>query len=94
MRFRPLVVLVALSALTGCMFTARAEHVVRASAVHDTSCADVEITRGDDGLYVARGCGKIERYACDRPAGTGCSKPGAVSAAGCRKIAASEPSKP
>jgi hypothetical protein len=78
--------IVALSILTGCMLSASAEQIVRTAAIRDTDCANIEVTRGSAGVYEARGCGKLERYACDRPSGTGCSKPAAITEAGCHKL--------
>jgi hypothetical protein len=72
--------------LAGCMVTAMSEDVVRTDALRDTQCADISITRGEAGAYIAKGCGMVRKYTCDRPAGMGYTKTAAIQASGCRRI--------
>jgi len=77
--------IVVLVALSSACITARAEDVVQRRAIRDTDCATLEITRGPDGIYIARGCGKAVAYACDRAVGQGTNFSSADNA-GCKKV--------
>jgi hypothetical protein len=67
------------------LFTVRATDVVESMALEDTSCPDVLVTRASDGVFHADGCGRARRYVCDRDVATAATKPGALSAVGCRR---------
>jgi hypothetical protein len=76
--------------VTGCgIWTARARDVVQSEALERLGCADVTVAVTADGSYVASGCGRIERYVCERDVATAYSKPGAIAAVGCRRDAGS-----
>jgi hypothetical protein len=81
-------------ALPACgVFTVQAADVVQSMALEDTSCASVVVTRAKDGAFEAQGCGHARRYVCDRDVATAATKPGALSAVGCRRATlAAEPS--
>jgi hypothetical protein len=71
---------------TGCgLWTVRAWDIVQSEAVERLVCADVVVAVAADGTYVASGCGRTQRYVCDRDVATAVSKPGAIAAVGCRR---------
>jgi hypothetical protein len=73
---------------TGCGFwTVQARDIVQSEAVEHLACADVVVAVAADGRYVASGCGRTQRYVCDRDIATELSKPGAIAAVGCRRDA-------
>jgi len=53
-----------LLSLCQCLSSPNAERV-RSIGTSDLSCPTVEAYRADDGLYVARGCGKFAVYDCE-----------------------------
>jgi hypothetical protein len=76
--------------VTGCgIWTVRAQDVVQSNAFESLGCADVAVAAAADGSYVATGCGRMQRYVCERDVATAYSKPGAIAAVGCRRDARS-----
>jgi hypothetical protein len=74
--------------LLACFKSVRAEDVVLSEAIRETQCADIALSRGDGGTYVAKGCGRKLVYACARAAGIGVTNPGTVDDTDCKKVEA------
>ena len=72
--------------LSGCMMTVRADATVKMQAIRETDCSTIEVTQDATGAYEARGCGKVLLYRCNRPAGSGFTRPGALSSIDCRRV--------
>jgi len=77
-------------ALQACGVSVAAQDVVLVDALRKTDCARLDVNY-EGGRYIASGCGKRLVYACDRPAGTGMTKPSAIANAGCKEEQESPP---
>ncbi len=81
-------VLVVAAPVVACgIWTMRAQDAVQSRAWEDLDCGDAVVAMQRDGTYVATGCGKQQRYACDREVASDVGKVAVIADLNCRRVA-------